>query len=104
MSRQIRVDDDAYEFLERLSAKHGKPISDCASQVFDVFASFVDEVENDGRVVIETAEGRLLPMSALLRPSRQKRSLGRRLRRIETVDELRALLDEDDDARGVSRP
>ncbi len=52
-SKQIRISKHVYEYLRKVSEKHQRPMSDCVSDVFDLFESLVEEIEKKNTIVIE---------------------------------------------------
>jgi len=53
MSKQVRLDDSAYEKLKRIAEKANKQQSVVASQILEVFSQIFDKLESDGRLIIE---------------------------------------------------
>ncbi|MHC4064857.1 MAG: hypothetical protein ACYSUI_10200 [Planctomycetota bacterium] len=67
MSKQIRIDEDAYECLERLVGMTGKRKSLCASLIIESFEKVLTELGDDGKLWIKKGDSTdtafLLPLT-----------------------------------------
>ena len=56
MSKQIRIDDNAYEDLLWMSAQTREKPTDFNSSLVKMFRQLVERVASDGRIYVEDAE------------------------------------------------
>ena len=72
-NKQVRLDDGAYESLERISEMTGKPRSLCASLIVEMFEDVLRKLDASGRLYIESNTDRAEILLPLKVPRQKKR-------------------------------
>jgi hypothetical protein len=66
MSKQVRLDDSAYEKLKQITRETRKQQSVVASQILEVFSQIFEQLKDDDRLIIKDQKSErevLLPFS-----------------------------------------